>query len=137
MSNDTFTARDRPDIRIDDGWYLSDVETLDDCLDAEEHLEIAIVGIETQIEEFDGLDHDWLKKAKQALRFKMAALKVVRRRKAVLQQEAKQERRAHSRNRDSLLVDYIVTQVAPETFARWVRESGCRMPEQEDLRVAA
>ena len=129
MSNveevETSNARD---MRIDDDWYVSDVETLDDAIEAEEFLENAIADIEYQLKGDKGVfDEFWKTRAQSALKFKQQAMKQVRRRKMHLQHLDKEERKktdaANRRNR--LLLAHIRNQVSDDVFMQWLQDSGC------------
>ena len=78
MKNDIFI----PEFEITDGWYVSDLETADDCRDAMDVLDVAMIGIKDSIARYEaGLsperDVEWRIRAETALKYKRMAHKRV------------------------------------------------------------
>ena len=116
-----------PDIEIDKGWPVSDVQTINDCDDAFALLMSAVAKIEFDIEvetlkpknQQDGL---WLAKARCALKYKKAALQIVNFARGRIADEEK--RRKHN-TQDRILLEYIRKVTPNEMFMQWDRESDC------------
>lgn len=116
-----------PDIEIDKGWPVSDVQTINDCDDAFALLMSAVAKIEFDIEvetlkpknQQDGL---WLAKARCALKYKKAALQIVNFARGRI---ADEEKRKKQNTRDRILLEYIRKVTPNEMFMQWVRESDC------------
>lgn len=67
-----------PEFEIADGWYVSDLETVQDCRDAMDVLDVSMAGIKDQLARYDaGLyidrDADWRIRAETALRYRRMA----------------------------------------------------------------
>jgi hypothetical protein len=104
-----------PEIEITDGWPVRDVQTLEDCEEANAYLVAAIAGIEYQIEVegFKPLSEQrgpWLGSAKSALRFKKAALNIVVQKRGALNEKRREEG----------LLAFIRSTVPPQQWLAWV-----------------
>lgn len=124
-----------PDIEIDQGWYVSEVKTLDDCDDAFAYLMSASAAIEYSIDvELLKPAHqqrgEWMARAKSALKYKKAALQIVNQKRGRLNKE---EDIAVQSSRDRLILEHIRKRVSDEQFLEWVRGSGAmRVFHKED-----
>lgn len=115
-----------PDIEIDKGWPVSDVQTIQDCDDAFAFLTAAIATIEYSISlenlrPASSRRFDWIAKATCALKFKKAAMDIVSQKRGQI------NRKEHARvqtQRDRMIVDHIKTCVSEDQFRAWVRDSG-------------
>lgn len=115
-----------PDIEIDQGWSVSEIETLADCDDAFAFLMSACAAIEYSID-IEVLKPivqqrgEWMARAKSALKYKKAALQIVNHKRGRLNKE---EDIATQNQRDRVLLEYIRQRVSDEQFLEWVKGSG-------------
>jgi hypothetical protein len=107
---------DVPIFSIDRDWDVDQIETLQDCDDADAILTEAIVSIESQLAADYAAGQirgaDWRIKANGALKFKKRALQIVARKRGELNRVAKQ---ADNRAHDKRLLD-IIKREFPEQF---------------------
>lgn len=111
-----------PDIEISEGWFVSEVETIQDCDDAFAYLTSACAAIEAQIEsetlrpvaEQRGA---WMVSAKAAFRFKKAALQIVQQKRGAI--HAAMNIKA-SQTGDRALLAFIRSTVPAAQWLAWV-----------------
>lgn len=115
-----------PDIEIDQGWSVSEIETVQDCDDAFAFLMSASAAIEYSID-MELLKPEaqrrgeWMARAKCALKYKKAALSIVNQKRGRLNKE---EDIATQNQRDRVLLEFIRQRVSDEQFLEWVKGSG-------------
>lgn len=111
-----------PEIEITEGWLVSELQTLEDCEDANAVLTAAAAGIEGWLET-EALkpptyqDGPRVGKAKAALRFKKAALNLVQQKRASLNEK---RRAALEKEREDGLLAFIRSVVPPQQWLAWV-----------------
>lgn len=110
-----------PDIEIQDGWAVSEIETVEDCDDAYSYLMAAVAEIEYELELKDlGVckfaDPTWPARARRALKYKRAALQLVGFKRGRIMDE---RRKAAQDTRDRALLDHIKSVVPGHQFHQW------------------
>lgn len=109
---------DVPILSINREWDVDQIQTLQDCDDADAILTEAIVSIESQLatDAVAGClrGHDWRIKAKGALKYKKRALQIVARRRGELN---KLSRQATGADHDRELLDTIKEHFPEQFFA--------------------
>lgn len=111
-----------PDIEIQDGWPVSDVETIEDCDDAYALLMAAVAEIEYELELKDlGVcrfaDPMWPARARRAMKYKRAALQIVGYKRGRIMEE---RRRIAQEARDQALLDHIKAVLPAHQFHQMV-----------------
>lgn len=124
-----------PVIEITEGWAATDCATIADCDDAFAYLMSACANIELKMD-LEVLkpesiqDGDWLARAKCALKYKKAALRIVELQRAKIN---KAERQQENASADRRFIDFVRANLAPE---QWGKLAG-GFSASEEKQVAA
>lgn len=110
-------------LMIEDGWFVDDLASIEECSAAETTLLLAIASTEGQLEDEGRVlrDEIWARRARGAVRYKRAALHAVQQRRSDLRQEARDRN-----NRENLALRREVNARLAADFFR-LHPEDCRL----------
>ena len=101
---------------IEEGWYVDELETLDQLDEADTAINLIIADIEHQIdlEDLENYpDKEWRAGAKRALKVKRVVAQAINRRRASI---ARQHKETVQGSRDRALIDYLRTRLGKDEW---------------------